>query len=101
MILAYITCKNKAEAKKISSYLLKRRLVACVNMFPISSMYWWNKKIVSDREIVVIAKTIEKNYNKVKSAVKKIHSYAIPCILRIDSLPNKEYLNWVKESIKK
>ena len=49
MIVCYVTCKNKTEAKKISKHLLNKKLVACSNMFPVSSMYWWNKKIVDVR----------------------------------------------------
>ncbi|GAG04577.1 unnamed protein product [marine sediment metagenome] len=66
-------------------------------MFPIKSMYWWNKKIVNDNEIIILAKTINKNYEKVKKEVKKLHSYTIHCILKINAKSNKEYEKWVKK----
>lgn len=100
MILVYITCKDKKEAVKISEHLLKKRMIACSNIFPIQSMYWWNQKIVNDNEVVLLAKTTDKNYEIIKKEVKKLHSYEIPCILKIPSEANKEYEKWVKKETK-
>lgn len=97
MILVYITCKDKEEAKKISKHLLEKRLIACANIHPIESLYWWEGKIQEDSEVVVIAKTKEENYNKVKNEVKKIHSYEVPCILKIKAEANEEYDKWIKK----
>jgi periplasmic divalent cation tolerance protein len=100
MPFIYITCKDKREAKRISEHLLIRKLVACTNMFPIESMYWWKGKIVSGKEYVVLAKTLQKNYNKIKKEVKKIHSYTIPCICLVKAISNEEYYNWLRKEIK-
>ena len=99
MTLAYITCKNYKEAEKISKYLLKKRLIACANIFPIKSMYWWKGKIVNGTESVIIAKTVSKKYKKVEQEVKKLHSHQIPCILRINAVANKEYEQWTDNEI--
>ena len=100
MTLAYITCKDQKEAEKISKHLLEKRLIACSNMFPIKSMYWWQGKIQNDNEIIIIAKTNEKNFTKVKEVVKKLHSYEIPCILKIDAKANSDYERWAEKEIK-
>jgi len=99
MTLIYITCKDKKEAKKISKHLLEKKLIACSNMFPIESMYWWKNKIEDAKEIVILAKTNDKNYEKIKEEVKKLHSYDVPCILKIGSEANKEYDDWVRKVI--
>lgn len=96
MTLVYITCNDEKEAEKISKHLLLKRLVACANIFPIKSMYWWDNKIVNDKENVIIAKTNDKNFKKVESEVKKLHSYEIPCILRINAKANEDYETWAK-----
>ena len=100
MISVYITCKDEKEAVRISKHLLKKRLIACSNMFPIKSMYWWKEKITKDNEIVMLAKAPGKNYEKIKKEVKKLHSYDIPCILKYDIDANKEYKEWVKKETK-
>ena len=99
MISIYITCKDEKEAIKISEHLLKKRLIACSNMFPVRSMYWWKEKIAKDNEIVMLAKTSSKNYEKIKKEVKKLHSYDILCILKFDIEANKEYEEWVEKEV--
>ena len=96
MTLIYITCKDKKEAEKISNHLLRKRLIACANIFPIKSMYWWKGKIENQKEVLVIAKTLGKNYEKIKKEVSKLHSYSVPCILKIDAEANESYGKWVK-----
>ena len=97
MILIYITCKDEQEAVKITKHLLRKKLIACNNFFPIKSMYWWKGKIEKDNEIVLLAKTTEDKYDSVVKEVKKIHSYDIPCIMKLKADCNKEYDNWIKE----
>lgn len=100
MTLLYITCKDKREAEKISRHLLKKRLIACANIFPIQSVYWWNRKIVKDSENVVIAKTKDKYFKRIIAEVKRIHSYKIPCILKIGAQANKEYERWADREMR-
>jgi len=96
MNIFYITCKNKAEAKKISRKLLDKKLIACSNIFPIESMYRWKKKLQNDKEVALLLKTKE-GFNTIKKEVKKLHSYEIPFIGMIKVKVNKEYLKWLKE----
>jgi len=97
MTLIYITCKDKKEARKISRHLLEKRLVACSNMFPIESLYWWKGKIVDGKEHAILAKTLKKNVKKIREEVKNIHSYEIPCVIDIDAEANKDFLDWVRK----
>jgi len=101
MIFVYIICQNKKEAKKIGLALIKKRLAACCNIFPIESIYWWKRKIVKDKEVVLIVKTLKRNFKKIEKEVKKLHSYTTPCILEIPiKRVNLGYLNWLKKEIK-
>ena len=98
MIFVYITCSNKTEAQKISKVLLDKGLVACTNFYPIDSMYFYKGKLQKDKEYVLIAKTLKKNFNKIKQEVKKLHSYDVPCILSWNiNKSNKAYSDWVKK----
>ena len=101
MIVVYITCKDKEEAVKVSRVLLENKLVVCTNFFPINSMYWWKGKIEEDNEFVVVAKTKEENYEKIKCMVKEVHSYDTPCVIswKVDNL-NKEYKDWMDSVLK-
>ena len=100
MALVYITCSNEKEAKKISMHLIKKRLIACANIFPVKSMYRWQNKIVNKKENAIIAKTSSRNFDKVVKEVEKIHSYNIPCILRLDAETSKKYGEWAESELK-
>src|SRR3989338_3601080 len=100
MALVYITCKDEKEARKISMHLLKKRLVACANVFPIKSMYWWKGKKMDGKENAILAKTNSKNFNKVVKEVERIHSYKVPCILRIDTESSKKYNRWANSELR-
>lgn len=97
MIFVYLVCANRQEAKKIGHNCVEKKLVACANYFPIESIYWWKKKLVKDQEFVLILKTREENFLKVKKLVKRLHSYEIPCITSWKAGDTDQvFLNWVK-----
>ncbi len=101
VILGYIPCKNKKEAKKISQILLEKKLIACSNIIPaIESCYEWKGKICNETESLLLIKTIESKKNLVKAVIKKNHSYSLPCIafIKFNEI-NKEYELWVKKQV--
>jgi periplasmic divalent cation tolerance protein len=96
----YITCSDKKEAEKISLLLLKDRLVACCNIIPIKSLYWWHGKIEDSKEFVILAKTKDENFDEIEALVKKKHSYKIPAILAYKIVKgNKDYLDWMDKEL--
>jgi periplasmic divalent cation tolerance protein len=67
-VFIYITNPTKEEAKKIAKHLLEKKLIGCANIFgPINSIYNWQDKIIYETEFVLIAKTSEVNFEKVKN----------------------------------
>jgi periplasmic divalent cation tolerance protein len=98
--LIYIPCKNKAESMKIANALLKGKLIACASMFSISSIYKWEGKMTTSKEIVLIAKTKPMNYEKIKKLVTKMHSYSTPCIMKINAVANEPYYRWLMGEMK-
>ena len=99
--LIYITTANEREAKKIAEVLVREKLAACANIFPIESIYRWHGKIEKAKELVMIVKTKTKLVEKVIKRLKELHSYQVPCII---SLPiekgYKKYLKWIDKSTK-
>ncbi|MBU1975676.1 MAG: divalent-cation tolerance protein CutA [Nanoarchaeota archaeon] len=98
LTLVYIPCPSEDNAREITRHLLEKKIIACANLFPIRSMFWWEGKIVDDYEHVIVAKTT--SYALVKKEVEKIHEYEKPCILKISAEANKKYMDWVKTQIK-
>ncbi len=101
MIISYVVCKDREEAKRISRVLLGKKLAACCNIIQTESLYNWKNKLVEDNEVILLAKTLDKNFTEIKKEVLKIHSYKIPCVLKIKVKDiNASYLKWLKSEIK-
>lgn len=99
MVLFYVVAGSEKEAVKLSDTLLKKKIVACCNIFPIKSMYWWKGKLEKAKEYAILCKTTSKKAKILEQEIKKIHSYAVPCIVRINARANKEYEKYVKDEI--
>ena len=100
-IFIYITNPTKAEARQVAKHLLKKKHIACANIYgPVNSIYPWKGKVADEKEWILIAKTLERNFEKVRREVEKIHSYTIPCIVKIPVSSNAKYFKWLKEMIK-
>ena len=99
--LIYITTKDEEEARKIGKTLVEEKLVACVNIHPIKSIYWWEGKITEESEIAMLVKTKAELVDEVIKRVKQLHSYEVPCII---SLPIEkgypDFLKWINQSTK-
>jgi len=100
MILAYITCGSREEAEKIAEILVKEKLAACVNYFPINSVFEWEGKLQNEEEFALLCKTTEDKLPQLEKRVKEIHSYEIPAILALEiKCGNEEFLAWVQNSL--
>jgi periplasmic divalent cation tolerance protein len=100
-IFVYITNPTKKEAEKIARHLLGKRLIACANIFPVESFYWWKGKIENAKEFVLIGKTKEKNYERIIKEIEGIHSYSIPCVAKLPASFNGKYEKWLTDEIEK
>ncbi|OIN95255.1 divalent-cation tolerance protein CutA [candidate division WWE3 bacterium CG06_land_8_20_14_3_00_42_16] len=102
MILIYLSCKDIEEAKKIGKTLLEKHLAACINFFPIQSMFWWEEKIEEADEAALLIKTLKQNYKAIKVEVEKIHSYKVPFIgaFKVNQI-NEPYYHYLKKNVKK
>ena len=98
-VLIISTYPNKKSILKISNELVKTKIIACVNISKIDSVYSWNGKIQNSSEYIAIFKTIKKNKTKLKKKITETHPYDVPEIVEIDVTSiNKSYLNWLIES---
>lgn len=100
--VVFVTCPNEKCAGKIVNVLLKKRLIACANILPnVKSRYWWKGKIEKNDEVLVMMKTRQKLFDKVKKEIKVLHPYEVPEIIcvKIDKGLDT-YLKWIKSVTK-
>ena len=98
-VLIYIPTPSREEALRISRCLLEKKLIACVNILPIESMYWWEGAIQEAAEVVILAKTLPERYNDVRHEVENIHPYSVPCITSISAHANDSFFEWLKDQV--
>ncbi len=99
-IIILVTVPNKLQANKITKFLLKQKLAACVNIIPkMDSFFWWQGKIDKAKELLLVIKSKKSLFKKLKKAIKSKHPYSVPEIIALPIiLGNKDYLDWIDES---
>lgn len=95
--IIYITHPDKETARKIADQLINDRLVACANIFPVESAYWWKGEVQKEGEFVSIVKTRNELVRKVEEKVLSLHPYDIPCIMQMEVKANADYEDWIFE----
>ena len=60
---------------------MKTKIIACVNISKIDSVYSWNGKIQNSSEYIAIFKTLTKNKTKLKRARNVVNNSLIMNIL--------------------
>jgi len=101
-IVLFITTATAEEAQQISRALLNQRKAACVNIVPkVSSLFWWQDKLDSAQENLLIVKTKASQLNAIVRLVKELHSYDIPEIIALPIIGgNQDYLEWIEKEVK-
>jgi len=99
-ILIYITHAGEPHADRIVKHLLSKKLIACANIFPISSAYWWKGGVEQEGEWVSLVKTTRELWDEVRREVEKEHPYDVPCIMKLEATANDAYENWIRRSVR-
>jgi periplasmic divalent cation tolerance protein len=96
-VLVYTTYPAFVEAEAAGRTLVERRLAACVNILPgMVSLYRWQGAIERGDEVVMIIKTRATLIERVRTAVKQMHSYTTPAILVIPvDQVDPDYNAWI------
>jgi periplasmic divalent cation tolerance protein len=95
----YITARDQSEALVIGRTLVEERLAACINILPaMTSVYWWQGELEQSSEAVLIAKTKQHLVPELVDRVKRLHSYACPCVVAWPlQAGHQPYLDWIEK----
>jgi len=98
-VIIVSTFPSKQSVTSIAKLLVKKKLVACVNITKISSVYTWEEKIENRDEYLALFKTTKKNQSVLKKELKKLHPYDVPEIVEINvESINQPYMKWLVDS---
>src|SRR5947208_14150271 len=95
------TSPDLGVAQALAKAALSERLVACANLIPkLESHYWWQGRIESRTEVLVIFKTTKAKVKALEKLVLEKHPYDIPEFIVLPiSAGSKPYLDWVSRSV--
>ena len=80
-VIIVSTFPDKTSITKIANHLVKKKLVACVNIMKISSVYSWKGKIENQPEYLGLFKTTKKNQSELKKKYKPLSKLRIQPIV--------------------
>lgn len=102
VILCLTTAPDAITAKSLSEGLLNARLAACVSTLPgAESMYWWEGKLETSAEFVLLIKTTADLIDQLKAFITTHHPYDTPELLCLPIAAGLEkYLQWVQQETK-
>ncbi len=100
-VVILITTATEEEAHSIAELLLNQRKVACVNIVPrVDSLFWWQGKLDSAQESLLIIKTRASLLPEIIEMVKMTHSYEVPEIIALPIVGgNEDYLEWIDSEV--
>jgi periplasmic divalent cation tolerance protein len=94
--IALTTVASEAKAREIAMAALEARLAACVQLFPIQSLYVWKDELREDAEIALQLKIRAEDFPALQALIHGLHDYETPEILRIDIAEGDgAYLDWM------
>ena len=97
----FVTAPSLNVARKLANAALNLRLVACANLIPkLESHYWWQGKLESSSEVLVLFKTTEDALPALEKCVIENHPYDTPEFISFTlDAGNEKYLAWIGASI--
>jgi len=96
-----VTAPDLKTARALAKSALRARLIACANLLPgIESHYWWNGKIESGAETLLLLKTTRIKLAALEKLILAEHPYDTPEFLVLPLAGGtKKYLAWIAKSV--
>jgi periplasmic divalent cation tolerance protein len=95
--IVLVTAPDLKTARALVKAALQARLIACANLVPkIESHYWWQGKIESSAEVLLILKTRKAKLAALEKLILAEHPYDTPEFLVLPLVAgSKKYLAWL------
>lgn len=95
--LVHVTFADAAEAERIGAQMIADRLAACVTVHPpCRSIYRWQDSIERAPEVPATFKTPGMRVERLRTAIRRLHSYELPVIEVLRADVDAEVAAWVE-----
>ena len=97
-----LTTAQGATTQKIIDALLSQELAACIQAMPVRSHYVWQGQLQNEAEDLLLIKAKAEDWADVERAIRAVHDYETPEILRFDiDAGAQSYLDWITSVTRK
>lgn len=97
MFCMVLTTAQGATTQKIIEALLSKELAACIQTMPVRSHYVWQGQLQNEAEDILLIKAKLADWADVEAAIRAVHDYETPEILRFDvDAGSQSYLDWIR-----
>ena len=99
IILVLTNLPDRDSAQRVAQALIENRTAACVNILAeCNSVYRWQGKIETAREIPLLIKSTRAAYPRLEATIRAHHPYELPEIIAVPvSAGFPGYLQWVAQ----
>jgi periplasmic divalent cation tolerance protein len=96
-MLVLTTLPNSDAAAEIARKVVAEKLAACANLLPaLRSIYRWQGKVQDENEVLVLLKTQQRHYERLKARLLELHPYEVPEVIAIPvERGHQAYLEWI------
>ena len=99
--VVFVNVPSLDEAKAIAKSLVESKLAACVNIFPVHSIYSWKGELCSENSYNLLIKTDLDKFDILESKLRELHSDEVPEIIALPIVSGyAPYMQWMAEQIK-
>ena len=93
----YSTYPNMDTAMTAARLAVEKKLAACVNVYPMRSVYMWEGKREEQNEVAAFFKTRRSMVDEAIAELWAVHNYSVPCfvVLPIEG-GSADYLSWAR-----
>ena len=90
------TTDSRDEADALGRGAVEARLAACVQVFTVASMFWWEGEVERADEYLLAFKTKRELFGDLAGYLEEHHSYDVPEITAVPILDGSDaYLGWI------
>jgi periplasmic divalent cation tolerance protein len=97
----YSTVDSEEKARELAKMLVEKRLAACVQIVPgITSFFWWEGKIDTASEWLLLVKSSKDLYPLLEEALLEMHPYQCPEVVAVEiEHGSQSYLDWLRSEL--
>ncbi|MET9180572.1 divalent-cation tolerance protein CutA [Kitasatospora aureofaciens] len=95
-VVVTTTHESEEQARDLAAAVVRERLAACAQVYPVRSVYWWEGEVQDAEEWRIDLKTRAELADRLAGFVAARHPYDTPEVIAVPVVSGSPgYLRWV------